>query len=190
MRRALFVDRDGVLDELVFYPSHGEWEGPRTVGDLRMIAGAAAALRRAQDAGWLLFIVTNQPSFAKGKTTLEALVEVHERVLAELAREGVQIAESYRCYHQADDRCHCRKPSPFFLRKAARDFQVALDRSWMIGDQDTDMGSGRAAGCRIALIENPSSAHKRGAIEPDARYATLSEAIDDIVGREQEQTAT
>lgn len=182
MRRALFVDRDGVLDELVFYPSHEEWEGPRTVADLRMIDGAAAALRRAQDVGWLLFIVTNQPSFAKGKTTLEALIEVHERVLSELARDGVTITESYRCYHQASDACQCRKPSPFFLREAARHFSVDLQESWMIGDQDSDMGSGRAAGCRVALIENPHSVHKRGAIEPDARYTSLADAIAAIVG--------
>lgn len=182
MTRALFLDRDGVLDELVFYPSHGEWEGPRTVADLRMIPGAASALRHAQDAGWLLFIVTNQPSFAKGKTTMEALIEVHDRVLAELAAEGVQITGSYRCHHQQSDACECRKPSPFSLLAAARQFGVELAESWMIGDQDTDMGSGRAAGCRIALIENPHSAHKRGAIEPDARYASLADAIAGIVG--------
>jgi D-glycero-D-manno-heptose 1,7-bisphosphate phosphatase len=180
-RRALFVDRDGVLDDLVFYPSHAEWEGPRRVADLRMIEGAAEALRRAQEAGWTLFIITNQPSFAKGKTTLEELVEVHDRVLANLAAAGVDIAESYRCYHHPSAGCECRKPSPFFLHEAARTFDLDLAASWMIGDQDTDMGAGRAAGCRIALIENPSSAHKRGRIEPDARFPHLTDAIEHIL---------
>lgn len=180
-RGALFVDRDGVLDELVFYRSHGEWEAPRNVADLRMIEGAAEALLRAQQAGWPLFIITNQPSFAKGKTTLEELMEVHARVLENLAAAGVQIVESYRCYHAPDAGCVCRKPSPFFLREAARMHDLDLTASWVIGDQDTDMGAGRAAGCRIARIENPSSAHKRGKIQPDARFMHVAEAVDFIL---------
>ena len=71
MNRALFLDRDGVLDELVFYPSSNEWESPRTLDDLVMIDRHHRALQRFVDAGWLLFIVTNQPSYAKGKTTME-----------------------------------------------------------------------------------------------------------------------
>ena len=67
MKRALFLDRDGVVNDLVFYPSHGEWESPRNVRDLRMRDGAADALKDASRAGWLLFLITNQPSYAKGK---------------------------------------------------------------------------------------------------------------------------
>lgn len=170
MTRALFLDRDGILDELVFYESSGEWESPRRLEDLRMIEGVREPLRRFTGAGWLLFIVTNQPSAAKGKTSLESLREVNEAVVRAIA---VPVARSYVCVHGPDEGCVCRKPSPHFLKEAAREFGVDLARSWMVGDQDSDLACGRAAGCKVALIEHRGSEHKRGAIEPDLRVNDL-----------------
>lgn len=173
MNRAIFLDRDGVLDELVFYESSGEWEAPRQLSDLQMI-DVKASLRRLVDAGWLLFIVTNQPSHAKGKTSRDNLESVHSEILRHL--DGL-ITRGYVCFHQADDGCDCRKPSPRFLREAAQEFDVDLSQSWMIGDQDSDLACGRAAGTHIALVEHPRSANKRGAITPEVRGATLEEVI-------------
>jgi D-glycero-D-manno-heptose 1,7-bisphosphate phosphatase len=179
MNRALFLDRDGIVNELVFYESTGEWESPRTLADLMMIEGVAEPLRRFVDAGWLLFIITNQPSYAKGKTTMEDLQAVQDAVVARL---GVPIARSYLCFHHPDAivpglrvACECRKPGARSLRDAARDFGVGLDASWMIGDQDSDLLCGRNAGCRVALLENPRSANKRGAVVPDLRVRDLDE---------------
>jgi D-glycero-D-manno-heptose 1,7-bisphosphate phosphatase len=179
MTRALFLDRDGVLDELVYYPSHDEWEAPRHVSDLVMTPGVSEPLRRFVDAGWLLFIVTNQPSYAKAKVSREDLEAVHARVLASL---DVPIARSYLCFHHPEAvreelriRCECRKPGTKSLRDAARDFGVDLPRSWMVGDQDSDLKCGRAAGCRVALIESRGSEHKRGEIEPDLRVRDLTQ---------------
>jgi D-glycero-D-manno-heptose 1,7-bisphosphate phosphatase len=169
VKRALFVDRDGVLDELVRYE---QWEAPRRLDDLRMIEGAGAALRRFADAGWLLFIVTNQPNVAKAKAGRAEVEAINEAVVQRL---GVPIAKSYICFHQAEDRCECRKPSPFFLREAAREFGVDLGASWMAGDQDSDLLCGRAAGCRVALVEHHGSAHKRGTVEADLEVTSLEE---------------
>jgi D-glycero-D-manno-heptose 1,7-bisphosphate phosphatase len=180
MKRALFLDRDGIVDELVFYDSHGEWESPRRIEDLRMIEGISAPLRRLVDAGWLLFLVTNQPSAAKGKTSIASLREVHEAVVRAL---DVPIAKSYICFHGPAEECECRKPSPHFLREAARDFDLDLRASWMVGDQDSDLACGRAAGCRVALIEHRGSEHKRGTIEPDLRVRDLAELADVILRR-------
>lgn len=180
MKRALFLDRDGVLDELVYYEwPDGEWEAPRTVGDIRMVEGTDAPLQRFLAAGWLLFIVTNQPDHAKGKVALESLQEVHAEIVRRL---GVPIARSYVCFHRAEDRCMCRKPSPFSLHEAAREFGVDLAESWMIGDQDSDLACGRAAGCRVALIEHRGSEHKRGSIEPDLRVNDLAEFAQTLLG--------
>lgn len=176
MNRALFLDRDGIVDELVYYESSGEWESPRNLGDLKMLD--ATPLRRFVDAGWLLFIVTNQPSYAKGKTSLEELCEVHDAVLRALP---VPIAQSYLCFHRSEDRCECRKPKPYFLHEAARDFDVDLKASWMVGDQDSDLLCGRAAGCRVALMEDRRSANKRGNVEPDLRVRDLDELADALL---------
>lgn len=170
MNRALFLDRDGILNELVFYESSGEWESPRNLGDLHMLDNASA-LQRFADAGWLLFIITNQPSAAKGKATREELQEVQD----EIVRRLPNITRGYVCFHRSEDLCECRKPKPYFLHEAAREFDIDLAQSWMVGDQDSDLLCGRAAGCKVALIEHPSSANKRGNVEPDLRVNDLEE---------------
>ncbi len=183
MNRALFLDRDGVVDELVFYPSHGEWESPRHVSDLRMCEGSFEPLRQAQGAGWLLFLITNQPSYAKGKCPLEDLEQVHARVLEELHRAGVVITKDCVCFHHPESKierfgvCECRKPSPFFIREAAKTFNIDLSRSWMVGDQDTDVVTGINAGCRTALLKYEHSADKRGGTKPDLICADLAELV-------------
>lgn len=185
-RRALFCDRDGVVNELVYYPSHDEWEAPRDVTDLRMREGAAAALREANARGWLVFLITNQPSYAKGKCPLEALQRVHARVLELLASENVKITEAFVCYHHPTSpisgfgSCECRKPSPWFIRQAASRHDLDLGRSWMAGDQDTDIETGRRAGCRTALIEYEHSKAKRGSLEADLVCADLAAVVHQI----------
>lgn len=188
MKRALFLDRDGVLDELVYYPSHDEWESPRRLSDLVLIEGVSEPLQRFADAGWRLFIITNQPSFAKGKTSREDLLEVHEAVVASLS---VPISRSYICFHHPDAiveelrmKCECRKPGTKSLRDAAREFDVDLGSSWMVGDQDSDLKCGRAAGCSVALIESRGSEAKRGKVEPDLRVRDLNELAGVILSGE------
>lgn len=179
---ALFFDRDGTLNELVHYPDSGEWESPRSPGDLRILPGAGAALRALQEGGWPLFLVSNQPSFAKGKTTLEQLEAVHAALAEHFRQAGVAFTEAYYCFHHPDSQvpgyggtCRCRKPSPFFLEEAARRHQVALGGSWLIGDQDMDVLCARNAGCRSLLIPCSASASKRGEVEPDATAGALAD---------------
>jgi D-glycero-D-manno-heptose 1,7-bisphosphate phosphatase len=137
----------------------------------------APALQRFADAGWLPIVITNQPSAAKGKATREELQEVQEEILRRLP----VITRGYVCYHRSEDRCECRKPKPYFLHQAARDFGIDLAQSWMVGDQDSDLLCGRAAGCKVALIEHPGSAHKRGQVEPDLRVASLDELANALI---------
>ncbi len=183
MERAAFLDRDGVLNELVFNPATGEYESPHHLADLALVPGMELGLKELQEAGYLLFLVSNQPSFAKGKTSLEEIKAIHERLHQALLGWGIRFRAYYYCYHHPESLvpelkgpCACRKPSPHFLLEAAREHGVDLGRSWMVGDQDSDVQCGRAAGTRTVLVENARSAKKRGASRPDFRAADLRQA--------------
>ena len=190
-RPAVFVDRDGVINELVPDPVSGRPESPLRVDDVRLIPGAAGALRQLTHAGWRLVGVSNQPGAAKG---LMALTEVHAiqaRVLELLAAEGARFDDFRLCLHHPQGvvpelagECDCRKPAPGMLLAAAEELAIDLRRSWMIGDTDGDVQAGRAAGCRTILVEHRGSAHKRTAeLSPDAVVIDLTAAAGIILAR-------
>jgi D-glycero-D-manno-heptose 1,7-bisphosphate phosphatase len=183
-RAAAFLDQDGTLNEAVAEPDSGVLESPLLVEDVRLLSGAAAA-RELADAGYALVCVSNQPAAAKGKASVQQLLAVHEYVVELLARDGVLLDASLLCMHHPDGvvsglsgPCGCRKPAPGMLIEAASMLGLRLGESWMIGDTDTDVAAGRAAGCRTALIEYAGSAHKRaGEADPDLVAANLGGAV-------------
>jgi D-glycero-D-manno-heptose 1,7-bisphosphate phosphatase len=186
MNRALFLDRDGILNRLVYYDASEEWEAPRSVEDLVLIDGVIEPLRRFAAAGWLLVIITNQPSHAKGKVSKESLVAVHEALVSRLP---VPVSASYICFHHPEGvvaeltiACDCRKPGTRFLLQAADELDIDLASSWMVGDQDSDLLCGRAAGCRVALIPHPGSEHKRGGVKSDLQCNDLGELVTVLLG--------
>jgi D-glycero-D-manno-heptose 1,7-bisphosphate phosphatase len=190
LRPAVFLDRDGVLNELTPDLVSGDAESPLAVADVRLIAGAAAAARTLARAGFLLVCVSNQPAAAKGAGTIAQLQGVHERVLDLLAHEGVRVDTSRLCLHHPDgvapslsERCCCRKPRPGMLLDAAAGLGVDLHASWMIGDTDADVAAGHAAGCKTILLEHPGSAHKRtGGARPELLAADLAQAAPLLLG--------
>jgi len=164
MHKALFLDRDGVLDDLTPH-ENGEWGAPLRPEDVRLRPGAVEALRLAAGNGWLIFVISNQPDAAKGKTSIGALHAVHDELLRQLG--DVPVREFFYCFHQSSDGCFCRKPSPYFVIQAARQYDVDLEQSWFVGDVDTDVECGRRVGCRTALLEYPHSSSRRGGQRPD-----------------------
>jgi D-glycero-D-manno-heptose 1,7-bisphosphate phosphatase len=182
---AVFVDRDGVINELVPDPVSGAPESPLRPDDVRLLDGAADALRRLAGAGWKLIGVSNQPAAAKGTISLDELQAVQARVLALLAAEGVTFDDFRLCLHhpagivpELSGPCDCRKPAPGMLQEAATAHGIDLTRSWMIGDTDADVAAGRAAKCATILVENPDSAHKRvGSSRADRLVPDLAAAV-------------
>jgi D-glycero-D-manno-heptose 1,7-bisphosphate phosphatase len=179
MNRALFLDRDGVLDALVF--REGEWGAPLEPVQVEVLPGVAEALDVAAKKGWMIFVVSNQPDAAKGQTTISALHAVHDALVEKLA--GAPIREFFYCFHRSQDRCQCRKPSPFFVLEAAKKYGIDLGQSWFVGDVDTDIETGRRAGTRTALLEYPHSKSKRGAQKPDWVCRDLGHFVQRLVSQ-------
>lgn len=186
LRPAVFFDRDGVLTEPVWNQATGEYESAHRVEDLQLCAGVVEPVRRLGEHGFELFIVSNQPSYAKGKVTLEDIQAIARTVEDRFRAAGVTFRETYYCFHhplglvpEYSARCTCRKPEPRFLRDAAERHGIDLARSWMLGDRDTDVECGQRAGCRTILIAHPRAGGHQGASRPDhvARDVAEAEAL-------------
>ena len=184
-RRAVFLDRDGVINRNVFNRATGKYEAPLTAGDFELLPGVREALRGLRDAGYLLFLVSNQPNYAKGKCGLAGLRAIDAELRRELATIGAQFAAAYYCLHHPDGKvpgysglCACRKPSPYFLLRARRQFGLNFQQSWMVGDRATDIECGRAAGVRTILID--PSGRGDGQAPPDWIAPDLATAAEII----------
>jgi D-glycero-D-manno-heptose 1,7-bisphosphate phosphatase len=175
-RWAVFLDRDGVLNEPVLHPESGLAESPHHPEDARLTAHCGEALRLLRGLGAVLVVVSNQPSAAKGTAAREELEAVHREVRRLVAHEDAAPDDWRYCFHHpegVDEElgcvCDCRKPAPGLLLAAARDHDIDLAESWMIGDGDADLLAGRAAGCRTVLVEHPATSHRRGAAHTSIR---------------------
>jgi D-glycero-D-manno-heptose 1,7-bisphosphate phosphatase len=189
VRAAVFLDRDGVINDPAFDPTDGRPESPLRPADVVLAAGAVAGLRTLRATGLPLIVVSNQPAAAKGKAAPQDLWDVHDRIVALLAAEDVEIADWRYCFAhpQALDPTlrdtACRKPEPGMLLAAAREHHLDLPASWIVGDTDADVGAGRATGCTTILVEHPQTAHRRSAdVAPDAVVADLAAAALLIAG--------
>lgn len=197
MKKAVFIDRDGTLNEMVYNDTHGLLDSPRRPDQVRLIPGAAHFMREVRGWHWPVIVVTNQPGIAKGTLTLADLQAVNRRLTELLAVEGAGWDALYFCPHhpqggtdgnreQARD-CDCRKPKPGLLVRAAREHDLDLKSSWMVGDGLNDVQAGHAAGCRAILVsrlklEQVERFFQMDNCLPDAIAADLPAALEIIHG--------
>lgn len=151
-RPAVFIDRDGTIMIDVGYPKYAR--------QVSLIPGAVKALRELKKKGFLIVIISNQSGIGRGYMTRQQAGSVHKRMVSLLGNSGVEIDDAYYCPHGPDDGCNCRKPSPEMLFEASRKLDIDLSRSFMIGDRDVDIETGKNAGCRTLCLR---SAEDRGA---------------------------
>ncbi len=189
-KAAIFLDRDGTLNELALNPANGDWESPHSAVETRLVPDFAAAVALLKGTGLPMFVVSNQPSVAKAKCSFADLEAVHQVVKAGFDAAGAQVLQWYYCYHHPQGvvpeltrACECRKPGTLFLRQASEAHGLDLGASWFIGDQDFDILCGRAVGCRTVVIENPHSAKKRLGAKADFQAGSLLDAARIVVGQ-------
>lgn len=184
MTRAAFLDRDGTIIELVHHLTDP--------ADVALIPGAGGAIRRLNDAGVPVVVVTNQSVIGRGKTTEAGVAQVHQEMSRQLALDGARIDAIHVCPIAPkikDPRViedPMRKPGPGMLEAAAEAMKLDLDLSWMVGDTVSDMGAGRNAGCRTILVETGYGQDVRDADDlTDHRVDDLAAAVALILETEQ-----
>jgi transaldolase len=172
MTRAVFLDRDGVLNDAIVRQGKPY---PPSLDELRIADGAPAALTRLREAGYRLIVVTNQPDVARGTTTRAAIEAIHDALAAEMP-----VDEFLVCEHDGDS-CDCRKPKPGALLAAASQYGLDLKRSFLIGDRWRDVEAAQRAGCTALFIDRGYDEPQP--TEPFVRVASITEAADWILSK-------
>lgn len=168
MRKAAFLDRDGVINRKAPEDNYvTRWE------DVQILPGVAEAIALLNRSGFLVIVVSNQRGVARKLITDSALEMIHERMRAELAHSGARIDAVYYCPHELQPPCGCRKPQPGMLLRAASIHGIDLRASWMIGDSDKDVVAGKNAGCRTVRLLTAEETH---AVSADYVARSLLEA--------------
>ena len=153
-QKAIFLDRDGTINKYVGFL--------RNIDDFELIEGVAEAIKRINQSGYLAIVVTNQPVIARGEVSWEELNEIHKKMATILGKEGAYVDGIYICPHHPDKGfegerpeykidCDCRKPKPGLLLQAAKDFNIDLSKSYMIGDSHRDVEAGENAGVKKSI---------------------------------------
>lgn len=145
MQPAVFLDRDGVINE-----NRDDYVKDWT--EVRFIPGALEALARLSSLPFSIVLITNQSAIGRGILTLEQVESIHRRLVTEIQVHGGRIDGVYYCPHHPDAGCDCRKPQPGLLYRAARELELDLARSYLIGDAISDVEAALAAGCRPILV--------------------------------------
>jgi D-glycero-D-manno-heptose 1,7-bisphosphate phosphatase len=174
MRRAVFLDRDGVINRAL--ERDGKPYPPRSLTEFEILPEAPAACARLKAAGFLLVVATNQPDVGRGTLPKEVVEMIHADMCRRLPIDRVEV-----CYHagQGQSDCDCRKPGPGMLLRAASELGIDLKQSWMVGDRWRDVNCGHAAGCRTIFIDRGYAEELRQ--KPDFSAGNLGEATDIIL---------
>ncbi len=175
-RPAVFLDRDGTISEEMGYANH--------LSRFSIFPYAGAAIRRLNDAGFAVIVVTNQSGAARGFFPESLIHEIHKKMEKQLAEAGAHVDGIYYCPHIRDHNCDCRKPLPGMVKKAAGEHNLDLKRSVLVSDRYDDISMAHAVGCRGILV---LSGYGRGEYEwnrhkwprqPDHVVENLEEAVD------------
>jgi len=173
MKRAVFLDRDGVLNRSMV--RHGRPHAPTSLDEFELLPGVIEAVASLRAEGFILIVVTNQPDVATGAVSAGVLDAIHLKLRALLSLDDIKV-----CRHVDADGCLCRKPKPGMLLEAAREWSIDLDRSFLVGDRWRDVSAGRAAGCTTIFVDYGYA--ERQVDAPDFVVTSLAEAVKIILG--------
>jgi D-glycero-D-manno-heptose 1,7-bisphosphate phosphatase len=173
-RRAVFLDRDGVINETIANGRVGQ--PPRTIDELHILPGVEDALQELRRAGFRLIVVTNQPDVVRGATTREAVDALNGYLMSILPLDSIET-----CFHDDADHCDCRKPAPGLILNAAARDGIDLTQSFMVGDRWRDIEAGQRAGVRTIQVYNAHTQDEAEKRTPWKNASSLAEAAETIL---------
>jgi D-glycero-D-manno-heptose 1,7-bisphosphate phosphatase len=176
VRRAVFLDRDGVINANL--ERDGRPVAPTTLAEFRLLPGVEDAVRQLKERGYLVIVITNQPDVANGLTERATVEAMHDVVRSRLSIDDIKV-----CFHNDAAGCDCRKPKPGLILAAAAEHDIDLARSYVVGDRWRDVAAGRTAGCFTIFIDY--SYRQDGPNFPDVVAKSLTEAAAIILRREE-----
>ena len=145
LNEAVFLDRDGVIN--MERPNY-----VKTLDELEIFPDVAESIKQLKRAGYLIVVITNQSAVNRGLINHDNINNIHATIQKFLQESGTSVDAFYYCPHKPDENCDCRKPKPGLLLKASKELKIDLSRSWMIGDNDTDIQAAQLAGCKAFKI--------------------------------------
>jgi D-glycero-D-manno-heptose 1,7-bisphosphate phosphatase len=173
MIRAVFLDRDGVIGE-------NRADHVKSWEEFCFLPGALAALRRLRQAGWNVFVVTNQAIVNRGIASAQVVEGINSLMIAQVRQHGGYIHDVRYCPHDSHEHCLCRKPSAGMLMELAEQWQIDLTQSYLVGDAWTDIAAGRAVNCRCIMVRTGRGAEQLEL--PEARRYPADHLADDLSG--------
>lgn len=186
-KRAVLLDRDGVICDLVYNKEEGQIGSPFSAKQLRVFPYAASSIKSIQKLGFNVFVISNQPGVAKKQFTYAEHNRMNEKIRKTLTKEGVKLDGEYFCLHHPyglipkySISCDCRKPKPGLILRAAKENNLDLGNSYFIGDTLSDVKAGVAAHCKTVLIANPTDylfrMMEEEKVHPDHMISSLKDA--------------
>jgi D-glycero-D-manno-heptose 1,7-bisphosphate phosphatase len=175
VRRAVFLDRDGVINANL--ERDGRPVAPTTLAEFRLLPGVEDAVRQLKERGYLVIVITNQPDVANGLTERATVEAMHEAVRSRLLIDDIKV-----CFHNDAAGCDCRKPKPGLILAAAAEHDIDLAQSHVVGDRWRDVAAGKAAGCFTIFIDYGYK--QDGPNFPDLVMKSLPDAAASILSRE------
>lgn len=186
---AVFLDRDGVINEMVYNKEHGYVDSPSTVNQFKLIEGVPGALKKLQRLGYKIIIISNQPGIAKGYFSEKTFEQIKMKMENEFAKYNVSVDDELYCFHHPNakklkyrKKCACRKPGIKLLKTAEKEHSIDLKKSFFIGDGVVDMLSAKKVGCRSIFVGNVNRTITKIFSEKNIAPEYIAKDLKDAVG--------
>ena len=182
MKRAIFFDRDGVINKEIYRKKLKKWSAPHKVNEVVLNNNLIEVLKKIKKKDFFFFIISNQPDYALGYTKLENLKSVHKKIKKKLSNNSIFIKKYFYSFRHNDSLikklgppCYDKKPNPFFLKIAKNKYNLNLKKSWIIGDRETDILCGKRAGLKTIGLKNKVYTFKK--TKPDYLITNFNQIL-------------